>query len=267
MNILVCVKQVPDTTNFKIDPIKKTLIRKGVESILNTYDEYSLEKALKLKDQDPENTTITVISMGPKQAEKTLKQCLSVGADYAYLITDRLFGGSDTLATSYILSQAISEIEKRQAKFDLIFCGKQAIDGDTAQVGPEIAEKLSLPQITYATDIKKVDQFVHITRDLNDETQIIESELPALVTFTKSDDLRFPTVKNKIKSLTAEITNLTAQDLKSIDKNQIGLKGSPTKVKKTFTPQKVKSGKIYDMQTTPNCVDLLLDSLADSKIL
>ena len=149
MNILVCVKQVPDTTEIKIDPVKNTLIRAGVPSIVNPFDMYALEAAACIKDKDPE-TVITVVSMGPPQAEAALRQCLAVAADKAYLISGKGFGGSDTLATSYILSRSIRKIEELEGKpFDAIFCGKQAVDGDTAQVGPEIAEHLDLPQITY----------------------------------------------------------------------------------------------------------------------
>lgn len=152
MNILVCVKQVPDTTEIKIDPVKKTLIREGVPSIVNPHDTYALENAARIKDKDPDSR-IYVLSMGPEQAKSALRDCLSIAADKAFLVTDRAFGGSDTLATSYILSEAIRYVEKQEGiQFDAIFCGKQAIDGDTAQVGPEIAEHLGLPQVTYALE-------------------------------------------------------------------------------------------------------------------
>ena len=149
MNILVCIKQVPDTTEIKIDPVTNTLIRAGVPSIVNPFDAYALEIAARIKDVTPE-TKIILLSMGPKQAEAALKECLAVGGDKAYLVSDRAFGGADTLATSYTLKTAIDKIETLEGKFDIIFCGKQAIDGDTAQVGPEIAEHMDCPQITYA---------------------------------------------------------------------------------------------------------------------
>ena len=148
-NILVCIKQVPDTTEIRIDPVKKTLIREGVPSIVNPFDAYALELAARIKDKEP-GTKITLVSMGPPQAENALRECLAVGGDKAYLVSGREFGGSDTLATSYILSCAIKKLEELEGKFDIIFCGKQAIDGDTAQVGPEIAEHIGLPQVTYA---------------------------------------------------------------------------------------------------------------------
>ncbi|MBQ8975204.1 MAG: electron transfer flavoprotein subunit beta/FixA family protein, partial [Oscillospiraceae bacterium] len=151
MNILVCAKQVPDTTVIKIDPVKHTLIRTGVPSILNTFDTYALETALRIKEK--QGGTVTVISMGPEQAKAILRESLSVGADEVYLISDRAFGGSDTLATSLILSTAIELLEKRNGKkFDLVLCGKQAIDGDTGQVGPEIAQHLDRSIVTYAVE-------------------------------------------------------------------------------------------------------------------
>ena len=143
MNIFVCAKQVPDTNEIKIDPVTNTLIRKGVPSILNTYDGFALEQALRLKDKNPE-IKITVISMGPPQADQMLRDCLAVGADNAYLVTDKKFGGSDTLATSYIISEAIKKVAQTEGEPDMVFCGLQAIDGDTAQVGPELAEHLDL---------------------------------------------------------------------------------------------------------------------------
>ena len=137
MNVLVCVKQVPDTTEIKIDPVKNTLIREGVPSIVNPFDGYALEAAARIKDKDPE-AKIVVLSMGPEQAKNALKECLAIAADKAYLVSGRAFGGSDTLATSYIISEAIKKVEEKEGKFDVIFCGKQAIDGDTAQVGPDL---------------------------------------------------------------------------------------------------------------------------------
>lgn len=265
MNILVCVKQVPDTSEIKIDPVKNTLIRTGVESILNPYDGYALEKALQLKD-DNEDVTITVVSMGPPQAEKMLRDCLALKADNAYLVTDRKFGGSDTLATSYILTNAIKYIEKEVGKFDLILCGKQAIDGDTAQVGPEIAEQMDTPQVTYAIDIKKVDENVHIKRQLDTGDQIVEAKLPCLVTFTKTDDLRFPNIKNKLQARKMEIKHLTTEELTSIDDERIGLKGSPTRVKKTFTPTLVKEGLIINEEDSTIAVKKLVNALEDAKL-
>ena len=188
MNIIVCVKQVPDTTEIKIDPVKKTLIRDGVPSILNPFDGYALEAALRMKDKDP-SVKITAVSMGPQQAKAVLKEAVSVGCDQAYLLSDRAFGGSDTLATSYIISNAIKEIEKREGvTYDVILCGKQAIDGDTAQVGPEIAEHLDLPQVTYAWEMKaNEDGSVTVKREVEEGYEMIKAATPCLVTFTKPD--------------------------------------------------------------------------------
>lgn len=186
MNILVCVKQVPDTTEIKIDPKTNTLIRDGVPSIVNPFDTYALETAAKIKDANP-TTNIVVATMGPEQAKEALKSCLSVGADKAYLISDRAFGGSDTLATSYVLSCMVKALEKREGvMFDIIFCGKQAIDGDTGQVGPELAKHLNYPQITNALEVVLEGSIVRALRETEDGYEILESSLPAVVTVTKT---------------------------------------------------------------------------------
>ncbi len=265
MNILVCVKQVPDTTEIKIDPVTNTLIRQGVPSIVNTFDAYALELAVRLKEK--EGGDITVISMGPEQAKTALKECLSVGADEAYLISDRVFGGSDTLATSYILSTFIRFLEQEKGKFDLIFCGMQAIDGDTGQVGPEIAEHLGLPQVTYATDIKQEGAQILIKRDNDQGYDWIEVQTPALITVSKTEyEPRYATIKSKMAANRAEIPVLTSRDV-SIDLEKCGLKGSPTKVKKTYTPVRSKNGVIIQQETVENSVKTLMSLLVDSKVL
>lgn len=241
MRILVCVKQVPDTTEIKIDPVTNTLIRAGVPSIVNPYDGYALEVAARIKDNTPD-THITVVSMGPEQAKEALKSCLAVGADKAYLVTDRAFGGSDTLATSYILSTVVKTLEKKDGAFDIIFCGKQAIDGDTAQVGPEIAEHLGYPQITYAVEVEAADGKVKVKREVEEGYEILEGNSPIVITVTKpAFEPRFPSIKSKMAANKAVIESITANDVE-IDLTKAGLKGSPTKVKKTFTPQVKKSG-------------------------
>lgn len=265
MNIFVLTKQVPDTSEIKIDPVKNTLIREGVESILNPYDACALEQALRLKDNDPE-IKIYAISMGPGQAEPMLKDCIAVGADGAYLVTDRKFGGSDTLATSYILASAIKKIEEKVGKADLIFAGKQAIDGDTAQVGPEIAEHLDIAQVTYGIASKLEDGKILVTRQLDLGDQVVEASLPALVTFTKTDDLRFPSMKNKLKARKAEIAQITFEDMPEIDPTAIGLKGSPTRVKKTYTPSVQKEGLIIEGKESQDAVDELVEALEKVKL-
>ena len=242
MNILVCVKQVPDTTEIKIDPVKNTLIREGVPSILNPFDGYALEAAARIKDKDPE-TKIVVLSMGPEQAKAVLKESLAIAADKAYLVSDRAFGGSDTLATSYIISETIKKVEELEGKFDAIFCGKQAIDGDTAQVGPEIAEHLNLPQVTYGLEVEVDGDTVKVKKEVEEGVEVIGVKSPCVVTFTKPAwDPRYPTIKRKLAANRAQIPTLTAADLPTINLNNAGLKGSPTKVKKTFVPQKKTGG-------------------------
>lgn len=241
MNILVCVKQVPDTAEIKIDPVTSTLIRVNVPSIVNPFDVYALEMAVRVKEQNP-GTRITLLSMGPEQAREALRSCLAVGADQAYLLSDRAFGGSDTLATSYILFRGIKALEKEQGVFDLIFCGKQAIDGDTGQVGPELAERLGYPQATSAVEANVKKDVIKVKRETEDGYEVIEIELPALVTVTKTSyEPRLPSMKSKVTANKAVITILTSKDL-DIDLDRIGLKGSPTKVQKTFIPQLKKDG-------------------------
>ncbi|WP_251448869.1 electron transfer flavoprotein subunit beta/FixA family protein [Vermiculatibacterium agrestimuris] len=242
MNILVCVKQVPDTTEIKIDPVKNTLIRDGVPSILNPFDGYALEAAARIKDKDPD-TKIVAVTMGPPQAVAVLKECLAIAADKAYLVSGRTFGGSDTLATSYILSQAIGKIEETEGKFDAIFCGKQAIDGDTAQVGPEIAEHLGYPQVTYGLEAEVDGDTLKVTKEMEDGKAVIGIKFPCVITYTKPAwDPRYPTIKRKMAANRAEIPTLDDTMFPEMDTTRIGLKGSPTHVKKTFVPQKKTGG-------------------------
>lgn len=248
MKMLVCVKQVPDTTEIKINPETNTLIREGVPNIVNPYDEYALETAARIKDADAASK-IVVLSMGPAQAENALRECLAIGADKAYLVSDRAFGGSDTLATSYILSCAIKKIEEIEGKFDIIFCGKQAIDGDTAQVGPEIAEHMDYPQITYGVEVNVEGDLVKVKREAEVGYTITAAKAPCVVTMTQTFyEARYPSIKSKMAAKKAKIEVLTAADF-DVDTAQSGLKGSPTKVKKTFVPQRKKSGMIINEGT------------------
>jgi len=241
MNMLVCVKQVPDTTVIKIDPVTNTLIRAGVPSIVNPFDAYALEAAARIKDVTP-GSKIVVLSMGPEQAKAALKECLSVGGDKAYLVSDRAFGGSDTLATGYILSKAMEKLEELEGKFDIIFCGKQAIDGDTAQVGPQLAENLDYPQVTYAVEAAIDGDSVKVKKEVENGFELIGVKMPCVITVTKPNfEPRYPSIKSKMAANRAEIPTLTAADF-TIDLEQAGLKGSPTKVKKTFTPAQKSGG-------------------------
>lgn len=265
-NMLVCVKQVPDTTEIRIDPVKKTLIRDGVPSIVNPFDAYALELAARIKDKEPDSK-ITLVSMGPPQAENALRECLAVGGDKAYLVSGREFGGSDTLATSYILSCAVNKIRELEGDFDIIFCGKQAIDGDTAQVGPEMAEHLGMPQVTYAIEATAEENRVVVKKEVEEGFEMVAAQYPCMITVTKpSFDPRFPSLKSKMAAKKKEITVLAPADLE-IDLTQAGLHGSPTKVKKTFTPPVKSSGVKIQEATSEESAAKLFSMLSDSHII
>ena len=269
MRILVCVKQVPDTTEVKIDPVKGTLIREGVPSILNPDDANALEAALQLKDKDPEGTSVAVLTMGPPQATYMLRECLAMGADEAYLLTDRKVGGSDTLATGYCIAQAIKKVTELKGieKFDIILCGKQAIDGDTAQVGPQIACELGIPQITYAADLKVEGDTVTVKQQNEEGYIVTEAKFPVLITAVKElNEPRFPTIRGTMKAKRREIPELS--DVKA-DESKIGLSGSPTKVRKIFTPPQRTQGLVIPVEDDnyQAAVDTLMEKLTEQKII
>ena len=233
MNIIVCLKQVPDTNEVKIDPVKGTLIREGVPSIINPDDRNALEEALKIKDKC-KDTTVTILSMGPPQADVALREALAMGADKAILLSDRAFAGSDTWATSTAIASAIKKI----GDYDIIFCGRQAIDGDTAQVGPQMAEHLGIPQITYVEELEVLDGKVRAKRALEDGYFVIESEMPVLLTAIKElNEPRYPSIKGIYKSYRENNVSVWSANNYEVDRNNIGLDGSPTEVNKSFTPQ------------------------------
>lgn len=239
---MVCVKQVPDTTEIKIDPVRNTLIREGVPSIVNPFDGYALEAAARIKDKNPD-TKIVAVSMGPPQAKQALKECLAIAADKAYLVSSRLFGGSDTLATSYILSCAVRKIEDLEGPFDAIFCGKQAIDGDTAQVGPELAEHLDYPQVTCALEAEREGAMLRVRKEVENGAEIIETQVPCVVTFTKPAwEPRYPSIRRRMTANKIDIPVLDESDFANIDLAHVGLGGSPTRVKKTFVPARKTGG-------------------------
>ena len=230
MNIIVCIKQVPDTNDVKIDPKTNTLIREGVKSIINPFDENAIEEALRLRDAH--GGKVTVVCMGPSQAMDALRSAIAMGADEAVLISDRAFAGADTWATSYTLSKAI----KKVGEFDLVLFGKQAIDGDTAQVGPGVAEFLDIPQITFAIKIEAEGDIVRVKRQLEESSEICETKMPAAVTVIKQiNEPRLASLKGQMRSKKAVIPLWTAHDIGAEEEN-IGLKGSPTQVVKIFTP-------------------------------
>ena len=231
MHIIVCIKQVPETSEVRINPQTNTLIREGVTSIINPFDMYALEEAVRLKEKLGGKST--VITMGPPQAESALREAISMGIDEGILISDGNFAGSDTWATSYTLSCAINKI----GDFDLIICGKQASDGDTAQVGPGIAAHLDLPQVAYVKKIERIeDKLARVERMTEEGYDIIETPLPALFTVVKEiNEPRLPSLKGMMRSKQAKITHWTHKDL-DLDSQKIGLSGSPTQVIKIFTP-------------------------------
>lgn len=262
MKIVVCIKQVPDTTEIRIDPVSNTLIRAGVPSIMNPFDKNALECALQLKDTY--GGTVTVLSMGPKQATAVIREALAMGADEGYLVTDRAFGGSDTYATSYILASAI----KHLGSFDVVLGGKQAIDGDTGQTAPSIAEHLGLTRLTYVLDMKLDGDSLIVRRQVEEGVEVIRAQMPVLCTATKETNKpRYATIRGKLDSMKAEIPEITFADMQDIiDTGKIGLKGSPTRVKATFTPQRTANG--ITLEGTPQQMAAgLLDKLADSKII
>jgi len=233
-NIFVCIKQVPDSTEVKINPKTGTLIRQGVPAILNPYDHFAVVCALKLKEKNPQ-VSISVISMGPPQAKSVIQLALALGCDKGYLLSDAAFAGSDTWATSYALSMAIKKI----AKPDLIVCGMQAIDGDTAQVGPGIAAQLEIPQITFCDEIELDNNKLIAKKHIDDGYDIVESPLPCVVTMSmpKDFELPFPSFVDIAEASLKEINILNAKDI-GADENLIGLKGSPTQVSRIYPPQK-----------------------------
>lgn len=267
MNICVCIKQVPDTTEIRIDPETHTLIRAGVPSIVNPFDTYALEAAVRLKEKL--GGRVIVISMGPPQAAEAVRSCLAVGADEGYLISGRKFGGSDTLATSYILSEAIRTVEKKEGlKFDLILGGKQAVDGDTAQVAPEIAEHLGLPQVTYALGIEEHDGELQIKRDCDNGYDIISVKLPAVITVVRLPyEPRYPSIGPWLESKKRTIPVLTEADLETVDLTRCGLNGSPTKVKKSYTPVREKHGTILSKIPADQAAEKISSMLFDAGII
>lgn len=240
MNIVVCVKQVPDTTDVRIDPETNALIRDGVASILNPFDENAIETALQLKEKH--GGKVTVISMGPPQAVEVLRHAIAMGADEAYLISDPALRGSDTLATSYTLAEAIRHL----GDFDMVICGKQAIDGDTAQVGPGIAERLNIPQVTLAVAVEVDGRKVRVTRMLDAANEVVEVRMPVLITVVKQiNEPRHPPMKGVLRARKAQIPVLTAADL-NLDPKQTGFAGSPTWVWKVFTPPRRQRGETIE---------------------
>lgn len=239
MDIIVCIKQVPDTADIKINNDTNTIIREGVASIINPFDMYAIEEGLQIREKH--GGSVTVISMGPPQVESALREALALGVDEAIMITDRKFAGADTLATSYTLATAIEKI----GGYDLILFGKQAIDGDTAQVGPGVATHLKIPQIAFVKKIEKIeDGKITAERMMDDGLDVIRTKLPAVITVVKDiNQPRLPSLRTKMKAKRAEIQTFSFEDL-DIDEDLIGLDGSPTVVERIFTPKVEKNNEI-----------------------
>lgn len=260
MNIVVCIKQVPDTTEVKLDPKTNTLIRDGVPSIINPDDKAGLEAALRIKDE--QGAHVTVITMGPPQADLALREALAMGADEAILLTDRAFGGADTWATSTTLAAAVKKLN-----YDLIITGRQAIDGDTAQVGPQIAEHLCLPNISYAEEIKVEDEYITVKRQYEDRYHTIKAKMPVLITaLAELNDPRYMSPKGIFDAYREkQVTVWTLKDIE-VDLDNIGLKGSPTKVKKSFTKGAKQAGKVFNLPPLESA-ELIVEKLKEKFIL
>ena len=244
MNFVVCIKQVPGTTDIKIDPETNTLVREGVPSIINPFDTYALEEGVRLKERC--GGKVTAISMGPPQAEEALRETISLGMDEAILISDRAFAGSDTWATSYVLSRAISKI----ADYEVIICGRQTLDGDTGQVGPGLSEMLGIPFVSYVSRVEELREgYMKVQRMVEEGYETIETGLPAVITVVKEINVpRLPSLRGSMKAKIAQIPVWTADDI-GADADKAGLAGSPTRVVKIFFPQRTHQSEMLQGST------------------
>lgn len=260
MKIVVCIKQVPDTTEIKLDPVTGTLIRDGVPSIMNPDDKGGLEFALQLKDQY--GAHVTVVTMGPPQAEAILREAYAMGVDRAILLSDRKFGGADTLATSNTIAAALRALD-----YDLIITGRQAIDGDTAQVGPQIAEHLDLPQVTYVENLKfDGNKTFTVKKSTEDGYQIVEVDAPCVLTALASGvKPRYMSVKGIVEAYDHEIEIWNYSNI-TVDEKKIGLNGSPTRVFKSFTKGVKAAGQIYEVEPA-EAVDIIISKLKEKFII
>jgi len=255
MNVVVCIKQVPETTEVKIDPQTNTVVREGMENIINPLDMYALEEGIHIKEQH--EGKVTAISMGPPQAEEALREATALGVDEVILLSDPAFDGSDTWATSYILAKAINKL----GEFDIVICGRQTMDADTGQVAPQLAESLGLPFVSYVSKIEEIKEgYMRVQRMVEEGHQIVEMPLPGVISVVKEINVpRLPSLRGLMKSKTVEIPVWTAQEL-GVDMNKVGLSGSPTQVIKLFHPQRTGHGEM--LQGSPERqVDQLVEKL------
>ena len=262
MRIIVLAKQVPDTNEVRIDPVKGTLIREGVPSILNPDDANALEAALELKDSYP-GTTISVVSMGPPQANYMLRECLAMGADDAYLLSSRAFGGADTCATSTTLALGVEKI----GNYDIILAGRQAIDGDTAQVGPQTARRLGIPSVTYVRKINEIkENSIIVERALEDGYEVIEIQRPCVLTAIKElNKPRYMTI-SKIEDAYKKEINVWDENSLSVSSDKVGLNASPTQVFRSFTPPPKGAGEML-AGTIPEMATSLIAKLTEKHVL
>jgi electron transfer flavoprotein beta subunit len=268
-NIVVAVKQVPDTNQVKIDPETGTLIREGVPFIVNPFDTHALEAGLQLKDRF--GGQVIAISMGPPNTVMTLRKCLALGADQAILVSDRMFGGADTLATSYVLTEAIRRIERENGRIDLVICGKQTIDGDTAQVGPGLATRLGFAQLTLVDQIINFSpegRTITVRRKLEGRKEVVQTQLPALLTMVREGNKpRYPTVPARLGAEEAEV-QVWNNDLLKLAPELIGLRGSATNVKRIFAPERKMGEILGDGEKNPQgAVQLLVQKLVERDLL
>jgi electron transfer flavoprotein beta subunit len=260
LNIIVCLKQVPGTTQVKIDPTTNTLVREGVQAIINPFDTYAIEEGVRLREKH--GGAVTVITMGPPQAEAALREAVSVGADNAVLVSDRAFAGSDTWATALVLAAAVRKLND----FNLVICGRQSIDGDTGQVAPELAQMLGLPFVAYVSQVEEVKPGTIRVRQLIEEGhQVMEAPLPAVITVSKEINTpRLPSLRGQMKARSLKPTVWGLKDL-DIDPARVGVAGSATRVVKIFFPQRVCKSEMLT-GTAPEQVEKLLSKLTELKL-
>lgn len=262
MHIVICIKQVPDSAQIRVHPVTNTIMRQGVPTIINPYDLFALEEALRLRDAH--GGEVTVLTMGPPMAEDALRKALGYGADRAVLLTDRYFAGSDTLATSFALSQAIAKIGETFGTPDLIFTGKQTIDGDTAQVGPGIAKRLGLLQLTYVAKIPSVDlaaREIKVERRSEGGTQMLKSRLPCLITMLEgTNEIRRGSIQDALCAARSQVLKWSAADAGIEDLTKCGLRGSPTVVKRVFAPP-ARAEKATQIDTAEKALRDVADEL------
>ncbi|MBU2552084.1 MAG: electron transfer flavoprotein subunit beta/FixA family protein [Proteobacteria bacterium] len=263
MDVIVCIKQVPDTRHVRLDPETNTLKREGVESMVNPFDMYAIETALRLKDEF--GGTVTALTMGPPQAEAALRQVVEYGVDRVALLSDRAFAGADTWATGYTLAKGVEKL----GAFDLIVCGKQAVDGDTAQVGPGLAERLGLPFVAFVRRLVQVDpqsRSMTVERLMDDGYDVVETPLPALITVVKEiGEIRVPSLKGKMKAKKIEVPVYGAAEL-GADPDSLGLAGSPTRVVEVFAP-KPRGNRVRLEGSPEEQADRLIEALRGDKLI